>query len=922
MPLCSNMDVKKEKIAHRKVLGILIFLILASDLIIFREFITGKYVYVFKGWGYDTYHQYIPQFELLFQSFKNRDWGLMSFQDGLGNDITALQRWLTDPFTLIILIISLFIGKMEVIPELMVLLPIMVSLCSGICIYCYLKRYANGATGLLIASYMYALCGYLVTAGTHYLFTSFLVYFPLLLISMDRILYEKKYNSFIFVVFLTAVRGIYGAFAMFISAGIYFLYRLPCFSKGKGTFKILFHTIAGAVIGILMSAISLIPNVYEMLVVSSRISSEPVASKILSSIKIISFSELKTALLRMFSNNLEGGVDSWHGTQVWFCAYPYFFSVLFVYLLVQWIYCINLKTGDTKGKTYKQGATVLILLSVIVNFIPSLFNLFSYNQWRMIYVLLPFFAIMSMMVIENILKGVFSHKANILALILNLLGMYWFSDAGFIYNKKVYNMCLFFTLGFALLLTILNVKKVKSKKIITAGWGLMLVLLMANYIMDHRFSVITGASPIEYSETSNYYEDSFLQQSVELINDKENDNFIRVDRTYLGPGSDTCWSYVIPARGVTIYNSLINSNICDYITNIVNYGVARGNGIEYIFAINDYGTYFDSARTALLGLKYIATTQPRNLENWELLMNQGDFHLYENKDIHSAGILYTNYTTENEYESFENYQKAFAESQYVILDESANIIDTNGALQKITPDQISFYDTNTINSDKLVFDNSICIENEHALIAHADEEGSLVIPVTPGVLNSTERNVLSLTASSDAGGAISVAVIAGETSFEEKRENFYIGTEAIDIVSIIPGDCSKIVIYFEGEIKIEGLKILASQNSFSYDVRLENAHMGNTVIGRIHADSESILLTAIPYRQGWKAFVDGKETACIRADYGFTAIQVPSGEHTITFSYKNPVINYGIFISVFGGLVWGLYAFLHRHTFGITGGNT
>ena len=207
------------------------------------------------------------------------------------------------------------------------------------------------------------------------------------------------------------------------------------------------------------------------------------------------------------------------------------------------------------------------------------------------------------------------------------------------------------------------------------------------------------------------------------------------------------------------------------------------------------------------------------------------------------------------------------------------------------------------------------------LEAYADEGGSLVIPVNPDILNSAERNILSFMALGDAGSTVSVAVIAGEASFEEKREHFYLGTDSIDIVSVIPGDCSEIVIYFKGHIKIEELKILASQNTFSNNVWLENAHMGNTVTGKINADSDSILLTSIPYRQGWKAFVDGVETACIKADYGFTAIPVPSGEHTITFSYKNPVIKYSFFISVFGVLVWALHAFSHRLMLGITGGN-
>lgn len=85
--------------------------------------------------------------------------------------------------------------------------------------------------------------------------------------------------------------------------------------------------------------------------------------------------------------------------------------------------------------------------------------------------------------------------------------------------------------------------------------------------------------------------------------------------------------------------------------------------------------------------------------------------------------------------------------------------------------------------------------------------------------------------------------------------------------------------------------------------------MGNIVSGEIEASNDSILLTSIPYRKGWRAYIDGFEADCLKADYGFTAVIVPAGKHIITFNYKNPVLKYSIWISVIGCLLWSLYAF-------------
>lgn len=63
-------------------------------------------------------------------------------------------------------------------------------------------------------------------------------------------------------------------------------------------------------------------------------------------------------------------------------------------------------------------------------------------------------------------------------------------------------------------------------------------------------------------------------------------------------------------------------------------------------------------------------------------------------------------------------------------------------------------------------------------------------------------------------------------------------------------------------------------------------------------DMDSLYVTNDTYYPGWKAYVDGKRTSLLRANYTFRAVPIPPGEHDVKIVYEPLSWEIGIILSV------------------------
>ena len=86
---------------------------------------------------------------------------------------------------------------------------------------------------------------------------------------------------------------------------------------------------------------------------------------------------------------------------------------------------------------------------------------------------------------------------------------------------------------------------------------------------------------------------------------------------------------------------------------------------------------------------------------------------------------------------------------------------------------------------------------------------------------------------------------------------------------------------------------------------------------RVAVDTSSpcagLLFLSDTYYPGWRAYVDGTETAVLRAHYAFRAVAVPAGNHTVLFRYQPRSLQAGAAISMVSiVLLWGMMIFMEN----------
>ncbi len=132
---------------------------------------------------------------------------------------------------------------------------------------------------------------------------------------------------------------------------------------------------------------------------------------------------------------------------------------------------------------------------------------------------------------------------------------------------------------------------------------------------------------------------------------------------------------------------------------------------------------------------------------------------------------------------------------------------------------------------------------------------------------------------------------------EEDREKI--------LVSAIVLKVNQVPRYSSSLEHIEDIDSYLGYDDIEYQARLRNDSSSyyfkfdsKGFTSKIDLKKDNLVFFSVPYESGWKAYVNGKETAIEKVDDGFMAVFAKKGNNEIVFTYETPGLKMGALISI------------------------
>jgi len=728
---------------------------------------------------------------------------------------------------------------------------------------------------LVIGCLLYAYCSFTLHGGfKHPLFLTGVLYLPLLLIGVERILQKKRVLVLAIVVGLAFMSNYYFMYINTLLAAIYFFIRLYGQYKilqCKGVLKLVLKIIIAYLWGISLAGVVLFPAIYAFINNARGVATS-------TGIESLYYSAYYAGLLErfIFSNS----VGKW--------TIPGIGILGFFTIIIFWI------RRDKKNKQLFIGF-LLFLGMLLFPVVGSLMNGFAYasNRWTYGFAfLLALIAIIELPHIKDLTKKQLLWLGGISILTIGIILK--------VHDSQLYHrqLLIFVVVGILILLHRFLYKVFPKRKgtFFITGIALFTIILNASFLFGEEYINWTKSFK-EKGWTVKHMEDSAIT-ALDAVNDE---TFYRVEQygdsinyaLYTGRHNPTSFYYsIIPGTMSELYQ-----------------GVSLGTNdrLPVLMSLDSR-----SVLTTLAAVKYYVSKEDNSQpyafkKHSEIVQGDGSIsYLYENQNALPLGYTYDETMLRENYEELTALEKEQTLLDYAVVDNKVKDIPVftkakdynieekpftvkqeamqskleNKELSGKKGEQITMNFDGTADCENYLYIKGFQLDDKVQLKGKGDNDfNSIVKLVGRNIVSYTEKEgVLVNLGYSEKG-------MKEFTLTFQNRAN--VEFEDIKIFCVSMSDMTERV-GERGEEKLEDIIVSTNQ-----------------VSGKITTTEDKILQVSIPYSKGWKVYVDGGEVETFSSSVAYTGIFLEQGEHEVVLKYSSPWLVPGIICTISGLLAIG-----------------
>ena len=788
----------------------------------------------------DMYHQYLPFLSELQDKLQSGGSLFFSWNGGGGSNFWNLIAYYgASPLNLLLVIFP----KSLIMEAVTSILLLKIGFAAAFMAVFLRYAYGKGDTGTAVFAVLYALCSYVMAYYWCIMWMDAVMLLPLCMTGLHKLIDEGRVSLYTVSLALIVFSNYYISIMVCIFILCYYpvLYFIKV--KNGGVRRCLLTTGKAAgcsLLGIAMSAVMLLPT-YISMQDTYYISAEmPEVWKTYNDPLSIVNQLLPNAQLTVRSGP------------------PNLYCGLIVVILL--VFFITSRTIPLREKTLDLVFLAFMFLSLNLNKLDFIWHGFHFpNQLPYRYTFVICFVLVG--IAYRTLLKVDEFRLNAVWGVL-AAGIGYYLIAHRILKDDVDDPSLFFYCGVAFLILYCAVFVVYRKGYVRKPVFVFLiaVVIIAEMISNTSTSLDRNGTTSRETYFENYSDIVSLADSVK-------DEFVRTELD--GSNVLNCPAFY-GYKGISQFSSTLNAGTTEFMEKIGLDGEPGKNRFTY----NRTAPVVDS----LLNVKYlISKNRPLDDEDHELVKQEGNSYLYKNRYPLAAGYVLG--------ESIRTWDTE-SDDPFDVLNDYVRAA-TDGSCSRV------FYDA---GKPELITDH-----------AEVKDDGGKTVTAIPDESSSEKSVIMRYKASKtqkyyvfvEAGHASDITVRKGSDIDDISLRNDC--GSVVDIGKIEKGKTFDIIIKYDTEASgsesfIDSYVCFMDRDEWDRAYRIISAETMDVtewsdthITGTVTAGRDGMLVTSVPYENGWKLKVDGRTTE-IQELAGGALISLPlsAGDHVIELEFRPP----------------------------------